>query len=47
MSALIPIGYEFAIELTYPELETTSTGLLNFVSIVIKLFLKSYFLLLN
>lgn len=34
MSALIPIGYEFAVEVSYPESEATSSALLNMTSIV-------------
>lgn len=29
MTGYLPVGFEFAAELTYPEPEGTSTGLLN------------------
>lgn len=32
MTGLLPVGFELAAELTYPEPEGTSTGLLNLAS---------------
>merc|ERR1719468_732194 len=32
MTGYLPVGYEFAVELTYPESEGTSCGLLNYSS---------------
>lgn len=29
MTGYLPLGFEFAVELTYPESEGTSSGLLN------------------
>lgn len=29
MTGYLPIGFEFAVEITYPESEGTSSGLLN------------------
>lgn len=29
MTGYLPVGFEFAVEITYPESEGTSSGLLN------------------
>jgi len=34
MTAFVPVGYEYAVELTYPISEGTSSSLLNASSIV-------------
>ncbi len=42
MSAFIPVGYEYAVELTYPLSETISSGLLNgFATICSAVFVHS------
>lgn len=36
MSGYLPLGFEYGIELTYPEPEGTSSGMLNFLAQVFK-----------
>lgn len=36
MSGYLPLGFEYGIELTYPEAEGTSSGMLNFLAQVCK-----------
>lgn len=40
MTGYLPLGFEFAVEITYPESEGTSSGLLNASAQVITLFLQ-------
>ena len=42
MTAFVPVGYEFALELTYPFSEGISSGLLNASSIVTLTLLTYY-----
>ena len=40
MTGYLPVGFEFAAEITYPESEGTSSGLLN-AAAQVKIFLKT------
>jgi FLVCR family feline leukemia virus subgroup C receptor-related protein len=42
MTGYLPVGFEFAAELTYPEPEGTSSGLLNTSAQVTCFFLRRY-----
>jgi len=42
MTAFIPVGYEYAVELTYPISEGTSSSLLNASSTVSWIFIKLF-----
>lgn len=41
MTGYLPLGFEFAVEITYPESEGTSSGLLNASAQVISLIYSS------
>lgn len=41
MTGYLPLGFEFGVEITYPESEGTSSGLLNAFAQVIAMFLQS------
>lgn len=42
MTGYLPLGFEFAVELTYPESEGTSSGLLNCSAQVVYTELTNY-----
>ena len=43
MTGYLPVGFEFAAEITYPESEGTSSGLLNASAKVTDFYLKNRF----
>lgn len=45
MTGYLPVGFEFAAELTYPEPEGTSAGLLNAAAQVCLKILSMFFIL--
>lgn len=47
MTGYLPLGFEFGVEITYPESEGTSSGLLNAFAQVIAVFLNSILQLLQ
>ena len=42
MTGYLPVGFEFAAEITYPESEGTSSGLLNASAQVRNIFVSRY-----
>ena len=46
MTGYLPLGFEFAAEITYPESEGTSSGLLN-ASAQVFILLKMFLFLVN